>query len=159
MDLKTLQQRLQKYSEAKLVYKDQGEVSYIDYEGVRLSNKRYGPLWDLFRRYQIDDISEKDLDNIEILEFAEVEEVEEELIEEVEDSFEEVLDIRQANLHSDVIQNIGKNIQITFRLFNDHLSTVKGTIHKVEKNVIFINSKGLYRYIDYGSIVEYKFVK
>lgn len=147
MELEILQQRLLRYPEAKLTYgTPPNEYSYIEYQGVILRNKRYGPLWKLFKRYYDDKILESDLDDIEIIDY-------EEIPEEIEE------DSPHQDLAADFRTNMGRNIHVKYYLYNKHTSEVKGSIRDVtDKMVVLVTTKVL-RYIDYESIIEYKYIR
>lgn len=145
MDKELLLQRLRKYPDAIAVIKEVGEVSYIDWQGVRLSNTKYGPLWTLFTRYRDDKILERDIKYIEILE---------DLLEEV--NYEHIKDLYNY-VQNKLSNKATARVTIERKLFKEHTSLVRGYVHEIRQDSFMLyDNGGKLRAVKFEDIVSYK---
>jgi len=147
LDLEILKQRLKKFPEANLIAHEEGLTSKIEYKGIIFSNKKYGPLWDLFKRYRDNQITEKDVKFITFVE---------ELVEEVK---EEPL-IEESELYIIFRQNITRKVKITYLLYKDYTRDVAGLVTRVSSSdVTVFDTFGAERTISFKDILKYKFYR
>lgn len=169
MDLMTFEQRLKKYKDVKLRIAEEGSVTTITYDGVIFSGKKYGPLWDLFKRYREDKLSDKDMKNIELIEEAETEELTE---------INDIKPIQSEETPMGILKIVTPNEEL-YQLFSDHQSDrvkityqvyetedkifenkATGIIYHVNKyEVTLFDSYGAQRTIAFTDMIEYKFYK
>jgi len=148
MDLDTLKQRLTKYPEAILNAKDEGSISTITYQNIVFTNKKYGPLWDLFKKFREDKLEDKDLKYIRFIE-------KEEIIEP-----EPVIEINFIKLYELLRSRISDRIKVTARLFHEHTRDVTGIIYGVTPDSFTVfDSNGAQRTIAFADLIKYKFLK
>lgn len=157
MDLTTFRQRLKKFKDAKVNIQEEGLITTIEYQGVLFSGKKYGPLWDLFKRYREDKITDKDLKYIEILEVVENDELEPEII---DDSKLSEVNKAHLDLFHEFRNCISHRIKITYLLYKEHTSDVTGTISGVrDHDITIFDISGAERTIAFADIIKYRIYK
>lgn len=147
MELDILKQRLKKFPEANLIAHDEGLTSKIEYKGIIFSNKRYGPLWDLFKRYLEDKLTKKD---VKFISFTE----------EIEKEIEPEVSIEESELYTIFRQNLTRRVKLTYTLYKDYTKDVAGFVTTVTATQVTIfDTYGAQRTIDFKDVLKYKFYR
>ena len=149
MDLDTLKQRLKKFPEATLNAQDEGFISSIEYQGIIFSNKKYGPLWDLFKRFREDKITDKD---VKFISFVEE-------LENIEESEPKAF-IEESELYIIFKQNLSRKVKISYNLYKDYVKDVAGNVVNVTPiKVTIFDTFGAERTICFKDVLKYKFYR